>query len=198
MASTTAAPHPLGRPRDPRIDTAVLVAVVELLEETGYQGLTIAAVAARAGTTKPAVYRRWPSKAQLVYEAVFPIEDQDLVPDGDDLVADLHRMATAALELFGRPAVRAAVPGLLADLSGRPGLHAELQLRFADPVWGRMHARIERAVASGQARPDADPDVLIDVLGGTAMMALAIRPGRAPDDLWIDRVVDLLTKGLLA
>jgi AcrR family transcriptional regulator len=197
MMPTTSKSLVLGRPRDPRIDTAVLLAVVELLEETGYQGLTIAAVAVRAGTTKPAIYRRWPSKPQLVYQAVFPIEDQDLVPDSDDLVVDLHTMVAAVLELFGRPAVRAAVPGLLADFSGRPDLHAELQLRFVVPVWGMMHARIERAIASGQARPDADPDVLIDVIGGTTMMALAIRPGRALDDHWVDQVVALLTRGLL-
>ena len=198
MAPTATNHQVLGRPRDTRIDTAVLLAAVELLEETGYQGLTMAAVAARAGTTKPAVYRRWPSKAQLVYEAVFPLEDQDLIPDGDDLAVDLRTMVVAALELFSRPAVRAAVPGLLADFSGSPGMHAELQLRLAVPVWGMMHARIERAIASGQARPDADPDVLIDVIGGTTMMALAIRPGRALDDLWVEQVVALLTRGLLA
>ena len=198
MVPTTTTSHLPGRPRDPRIDTAVLLAVVELLQEKGYRGLTIAAVAERAGTTKPAVYRRWPSKAQLVYEAVFPIGDRDLVPDGDDLVADLHTMVVGALELFTRPAVIAAVPGLLADFMVRPGSHEELQLRFAVPVWGRMCARIERAIASGEARPDADPDVLIDVIGGTTMMALAIRPGRALDELWVERVVALLTRGLLA
>ena len=62
-----------GRPRDPRIDGAVLRATVELLSETGYPGLLVSAIAERAGTSKPAIYRRWPSKAHLVHEAVFPL-----------------------------------------------------------------------------------------------------------------------------
>ena len=65
---------PAGRPRDQRIDDAVLAATAELLQEVGYAGLSIAAVAARAGTHKPAIYRRWPTKAQLVHEAAFPDE----------------------------------------------------------------------------------------------------------------------------
>ena len=44
----------------------------ELLEEVGYLQLTIGAIADRAGTNKPAIYRRWPTKAHLVHEAVFP------------------------------------------------------------------------------------------------------------------------------
>ncbi len=61
-----------GRPRDPRIDAAILRATADLLVEIGYANLTMAAVAERAGTTKTALYRRWSSKAELVHEAAFP------------------------------------------------------------------------------------------------------------------------------
>ena len=61
-----------GRPRDPRIDAAILRATVDLLVQIGYSNLTMAAVAERAGTTKTALYRRWSSKAELVHEAAFP------------------------------------------------------------------------------------------------------------------------------
>ena len=64
--------RPQGRPRDSRIDDAVLRATVELLDEIGYARLTIPLVATRAGATPPAVYRRFPTKLELVYEAVFP------------------------------------------------------------------------------------------------------------------------------
>ena len=60
-----------GRPRNPQIDEDVLRAAAELVVEVGYADLTIAAIAARAGTSKPAIYRRWPSKAHLVHEAAF-------------------------------------------------------------------------------------------------------------------------------
>ena len=57
-----------GRPRDPRIDDAVIEATIDLLEQVGYLQLTISAIADRAGTNKPAIYRRWPTKAHLVHE----------------------------------------------------------------------------------------------------------------------------------
>ena len=72
-----------GRPRDPRIDGAVLRATVELLAETGYPGLLVSAIAQRAGTSKPAIYRRWPSKAHLVHEAVFPSAPRPKFPIPD-------------------------------------------------------------------------------------------------------------------
>src|SRR3954462_10703730 len=71
-----------GRPRDRRIDRAVLAATADLLVDVGYADLTVAAVAERARTTKPAIYRRWRSKAHLVHEAAFPaVGDRVHVPD---------------------------------------------------------------------------------------------------------------------
>src|SRR5262245_65381251 len=64
------APGRAGRPRDARLDAAIEAAAFELIAEAGYNGLSIKAVAERAGTTTPAVYRRWSSKAELVLSAV--------------------------------------------------------------------------------------------------------------------------------
>ena len=63
-----------GRPRDARIDAAIIAATRELLLESGYAALTLSAIAARAGTTTAALYRRWSGKAQLVHEAVLQID----------------------------------------------------------------------------------------------------------------------------
>src|SRR5689334_9907 len=82
-----------GRPRDRRIDRAVLAATADLLVEAGYADLTIAAVAERAGTTKPAIYRRWRGKAHLVHEAAFPATgDRVSVPQTGRLEDDLRTM----------------------------------------------------------------------------------------------------------
>ena len=118
------APAGTGRPRDPRIDGAVLEATVELLEEVGYLQLTIGAIAERAGTNKPAIYRRWPTKAHLVHEAVFPIQDPATLSlgdgdgDGGDLRRDVRAAVAVGVELLGRPAARAALPGLLSSVVG--------------------------------------------------------------------------------
>ncbi|MDT5147188.1 MAG: hypothetical protein QOC58_1833, partial [Mycobacterium sp.] len=101
-----------GRPRDTRIDGAVLRATVELLAESGYPGLSVAAIAERAGTSKPAIYRRWPSKAHLVHEAVFPVGAATVIPGSGSPPADLREMVRRTMAVLTTPAARAALPGL--------------------------------------------------------------------------------------
>ena len=98
-----------GRPRDARIDDAVLRATVELLEEIGYTRLTIPLVAARAGSTPPAVYRRFPTKIELVYEAVFPNLPSAESLLADDLESGVRALIRASIALFSRPAVNTAI-----------------------------------------------------------------------------------------
>ena len=78
-----------GRPRDPRIDAAILRATTDLLVEIGYSNLTMAAVAERAGTTKTALYRRWSSKAELVHEAAFPAAPTAIATPPGDICAPM-------------------------------------------------------------------------------------------------------------
>ena len=115
MVSTPPSPPSLsnstGRPRDPRIDSAVLQAATELLEEVGYLQVTIGAIAERAGTDKPAIYRRWPTKAHLVHEAVFPAQDPATFQPGGDLRSDIRYLVAIGVELLGRPAARAGASG---------------------------------------------------------------------------------------
>ncbi|MGH3554699.1 MAG: TetR/AcrR family transcriptional regulator, partial [Mycobacterium sp.] len=121
-----------GRPRDPRIDAAILSATAELLVQIGYSNLTLAAVAQRAGTTKTALYRRWSSKAELVHEAAFPVAPTALARPAGDMAADVRAMIAAARDVFTTPVVRAALPGLVADMSADSGLNARVMSRFAD------------------------------------------------------------------
>lgn len=120
-----------GRPRDPRIDAAILAATADLLVQIGYSNLTLAAVAERAGTTKTALYRRWSSKAELVHEAAFPVAPTALVSPAGDMAADLQAMIAAARDVFTTPVVRAALPGLVADMSADAELNARVMSRFA-------------------------------------------------------------------
>ena len=93
-----------GRPRDPRIDAAILRATADLLVEIGYSNLTMAAVADRAGTTKTALYRRWSSKAELVHEAAFPAAPTAIETPPGDITADI-RIIGALQESPGGPPV---------------------------------------------------------------------------------------------
>src|SRR4051794_30907548 len=92
VPSTAAEPVPRrrGRPRAVDIDERVLEAAQAIEREFGYHGTTIEAIAERAGVARTAIYRRWPNKAVLLYEAMIGPEGQRVpVPDTGDVDADL-------------------------------------------------------------------------------------------------------------
>lgn len=186
-----------GRPRDPRIDAAVLSATVELLAETGYSSLLVSAIAARAGTSKPAIYRRWPSKAHLVHEAVFPIGAATELPDTGSLPEDLHEMVCRSTTFLSTPPARAALPGLVAEMAADPTLHSALLERFADVIGGGLTALLERAVARGEIRSGVTAAELTEAIAGITLMGLLTRPDEL-DDNWVDRTTTLLLKGISA
>jgi AcrR family transcriptional regulator len=185
-----------GRPRDPRIDEAVLQATADLLEEVGYLQLTIAAIAERAGTTKPALYRRWPTKAHLVHEAVFPVQAPSGLPDSGDLSTDVRMLVAVGVDLLARPAARAALPGLMAEMSGDPALHADILGRFADGSWGWLQRRLERAIDSGEARADLAASRVLELIAGSTLIATMIRPHDELDAAWIDQTADIIMRGI--
>ncbi len=139
-----------GSRRDPAIDTAVLAATRRLLVEHGYSATTIDLIAATAGVSRPAVYRRWSSKAQLVHEAVFP--DLGPEPPEDDFVAEITRLCAGAVRMYGDPAVREAIPGLMVDLRSDRRLRKVLSDRLEAAARSQLAARVEDAAAAGVAR----------------------------------------------
>lgn len=186
-----------GRPRDPRIDGAVLRATVELLAETGYPGLSVAAIAERAGTSKPAIYRRWPSKAHLVHEAVFPIGAATGIPDTGTVPDDLREMVRRAMTFLTTPAARAALPGLVGEMAADPTLHSALLERFAGIFAGGLAQWLEDAAARGEVRAEVSAAELAEAIAGVTLIGLLTR-GSELDDAWVDRTTTLLLKGIRA
>ncbi len=184
-----------GRPRDPRIDVAILRATADLLVEIGYPSLTMAAVAARAGTTKTALYRRWSSKAELVHEAVFPAVPTAIQAPSGDVTADLRAMIEAARDVFTSPVVHAALPGLLADMSADDALSARVRARFND-LFEAVRVRLRDAVDRGEVRPEIDPDTLVDLIGGATLLAVLQGPGRSLGAVWVDDTTSILLHGI--
>jgi AcrR family transcriptional regulator len=183
-----------GRPRDTRIDDAVLRATVELLDEIGYARLTIPLVAARAGATAPAVYRRFPTKVELVYEAVFPTPPTTELPLTGDVQTAIRGLLLASIELFSSPAVHTAMSGLMAELPAEPGLSARLLGRLQGSTYVRLQDFLDAAAADGRAAPGVDARILLDTLGGAVMMALANE--RTLDEHWVEQTTSLIVSGL--
>ena len=183
-----------GRPRDSRIDDAVLRATVELLDEIGYARLTIPLVAARAGATPPAVYRRFPTKVELVYEAVFPTPPEADLPLTGDVDTAIRGLLVASIELFASPAVHTAMSGLMAELPAEPGLSARLLGRLQGSTYVQLQRFLDEAAAAGRTAPGVDARLLLDTIGGTVMMALANE--RTLDSNWVDQATSLIVTGL--
>ena len=185
----------LGRPRNPRIDDSVLRATVELLGTSGYAALSVDAIAKRAATSKPAIYRRWPSKAHLVHEAVFPISEATELPDTGSLAGDVREMVRRTTGVLTTPAARAALPGLLAEMATDPTLHAKLLGRFGDVTSRGMTDRLNDAVRRGEVRADVTAAELVEAIAGMALMAIVTRNDDL-DDAWVERTATLITKGI--
>jgi AcrR family transcriptional regulator len=196
-APTASGAASAGRPLDPELSRAILDATIEVLAEDGYGRLSLEAVAQRAGVHRPAIYRRWPTKADLVAAAVVSIAD--VLPDPatgsarDDLVDFVRQVAT---RLRRDPRSRIGLM-LMAELAVDPDLVALVNSRMVWSWRGLLRTIFERGVAAGQLRGDLHPDAVGDmVLGILYSRALSGRP--QPNRRESEQLVDTLLDGLRA
>lgn len=185
-----------GRPRDGRIDDAVLAATRELLADVGYARLRVGEVAQRAGTTKTAIYRRWSGKPDLVHDATFGVLST-LVADTGQVRTDLAAMVEQVRTVFNSPVTRAALAGLVGDMAADPQLHRQVIDGFSG-VFAAVHTRISAAVERGEMRQGVEPDRVIEVMGGAAMLRALLFPGTELDEQWSADLLAILTEGVLA
>ncbi|NUS42724.1 MAG: TetR/AcrR family transcriptional regulator [Mycobacteriaceae bacterium] len=182
--------HRLGPHRDPAVDQAVLEAARQLLVERGYAATSIEAIAARAGVSRPAVYRRWPSRVHLIAQAVFPYVGDDDV--AGDLAAEVKKIIRGTFQLFDSPAARSAMPGLMAEMRADPMLYEQLSARLNTPT----RHELAEYLRTGAARPALDPNILLDTIAGAALFAMCIRDIHSAET-FASALEDLLLYGLL-
>ncbi|HEX2214428.1 MAG TPA: TetR/AcrR family transcriptional regulator, partial [Mycobacterium sp.] len=167
----------------------------ELLVEIGYNNLTMAAVAERAGTTKTALYRRWSSKAELVHEAAFPATPSAIETPPGDFGADLRAMLEVTREIFTSPVVRAALPGLIADMTADADLAGRVAARFGGVIVA-MQERLNDAIERGEVRRGVASERLVDFIGGATLLAVLQSPGDLTETDWVDSVSEILLHGI--
>lgn len=153
----------LGRRRDPAKDQQILDAAVEVLAETGFDGMTIDMVATRAKAGKATLYRRWSSKSELVLDAIGCMKSADLAPDV------LPDTGTLRGDLVGMIKPRSAddadrrlrvMAGVAALLTREPELTEAAADVLMAPRIAAIRLILERALARGEIRADADLDSL--------------------------------------
>jgi hypothetical protein len=138
-----------------------------------------------------AIYRRWPSRIEIIEQAVFPgIPPVTVRPTGD-LRRDLRRFIRAYLSASGAPAARAAMPGLLAAHQ-RPGRSGAAETWLAVST-RPLFVDILRETPSGSVDPTVDPDDVFDLLLG-AILARTFVPTVVHRNRPIERLVDLMLR----
>lgn len=183
-----------GRPRNPEIDTAVVRATLTLLGESGYGRLALEDVARRAGTTKPAIYRRWPSRQRLVLAALGERLGEARAPDTDCTLCDLDECLKLFVAAFRRMPPGVIGP-LFADCAGDPELQAAFMTTLFDPPRAAVRETLERARAKGDLRDDVDLDLILDLIGSLVHYRALF--GHAPtSDVEIERAVEALLQGI--
>ncbi|WP_225729056.1 MULTISPECIES: TetR/AcrR family transcriptional regulator [unclassified Nocardia] len=136
------------RRRGAELEQAILRAAADELLESGYPGMTMDAVARRAGTNKNAIYRRWPHRAALGVAAYKQLSTAALiVPDTGDLRTDALELLRGANSHLASP-LGEILRNLLAELAPEPGLLAQLRERSGEAPWLMI---LDRAIARGQA-----------------------------------------------
>ena len=164
----------IGRPRDPDMDRAILRATIQLLSEVGYVRVSVAEVARRAGVSKPAIYRRWSQKSQLVVEAMVtqmrPGKEHDSGSAADDLVA----LTEGLIDVLTRTPLGRVLPGLVAEMAADAMLATSYRDLIIKPNLEYWRAAVERGIARGEFSEDTDVDFVLNTLAGPLYFCLLI------------------------
>jgi AcrR family transcriptional regulator len=186
----------VGRPRDRQIDAAVLDATIAVLDQVGYGRLTLEEVARRAGTTKPAIYRRWSGRPRLVLAALSRRLGEARAPDTGCTLCDLDECLKVFVAAFRRMPPGVIGP-LFADCAGDRELRAAFMLTLFDPPRAAVRETLERAHARGDLRDDVDTELVLDLIGSLVHYRALF--GHAPtSNAEIERAVAALLQGIAA
>jgi AcrR family transcriptional regulator len=184
----------VGRPRDPQIDAVVLGATLAVLDEVGYGRLTLEEVARRAGATKPAIYRRWPSRQRLVLAALDQRVGEARAPDTGCTLCDLDECLKLFVAAFRRMPPDVIGP-LFADCAGDRDLRMAFMTTLFEPPRAAVKETLDRAHARGDLRKDVDRDLILDLIGSLVHYRTLFGHARTTN-AEIERAVEALLQGI--
>jgi AcrR family transcriptional regulator len=143
------------RRRGAALESAILEATLADLAEVGYARLSVERVAERAGASKASLYRRWPSKVELVMDAVYHVfPDPASVPDTGSLRGDLLALLRAVADQLAGPAGQ-ALGGVFSDALGDPDKARQVRSYARGNSQVTMREVVRRAVDRGEVDPAA-------------------------------------------
>lgn len=182
--------------RSERSRRAILDATIQLLAEVGFVRLSVEAIAAKAGVGKQTIYRWWPSKGAVVFDALLSegtgAEEVPLqLPDTGDLVADLRSVLEGSIEELTHPERGPLLRTITAEVQHDQALAEELLERLLRPQFDASIERIRLGQQAGQVEADLDPRIVMETLYGAVFHRWLLRT--APfEDGYVDNLLDVV------
>ncbi|HTX94594.1 MAG TPA: TetR/AcrR family transcriptional regulator [Mycobacterium sp.] len=174
-------------PWSPR-EAQLLAVTLQLLQEHGYDRLTVDAVATAARASKSTVYRRWPSKAELVLAAFIEgVRQVAVAPNTGTLRGDLLQLGEMCCQEGRQHA--STIRAVLVETSRHPALKEAMQHQFLDQRKALIQHVLQQAVDRGEIVQEAISDELWDLLPGYLIFR-SITSGRPPTRRTVQVLVD--------
>ena len=174
-------------PWSPR-EAELLAVTLQLLQEHGYDRLTVDAVATTARASKATVYRRWPSKAELVLAAFIEgVRQVAVPPNTGTLRGDLLKLGEVCCQQAHQQA--STIRAVLVEVSRHPALNDAMQHQFVDRRKALMQHVLCQAVDRGEITEAAITEDLWDLLPGYLIFR-SIVPDRPPTARTVQALVD--------
>ena len=188
--------HRGGRPRDPSRDEAIRGALLRLLGEVGYGGLTMDALAQAAGVGKATIYRRWRTKQDLIVDSISDLGSLLTVPPDTGSLRDDPRQFMHLLAETTRSPVGAMLRSLVPAMHHHPELRAAYR---AGPltVWRNAYAQMwARAEARGEVPPGLASSPLAETTSALIVQRWLLTD-EPVDEEYADQVLDTVVMPLL-
>jgi AcrR family transcriptional regulator len=176
-----------GRPRNEDADRDIVAATLRLLAEQGYDRTSMEAVAAEADVTPATVYRRWPSKAELVCAALSAYPDDAYAAAPEDVRGFLVNMLSAFREGIQACDGVAICSSLYLNRHDHPEMLEQFRAAVVAPRVERMSSVLESAVAAGKVREGIDVEMVVSMLFGAGIQR--ILTGHTLPREWPERAV---------
>lgn len=175
-----------GRPRRADLDAALVEAAGQILLERGFEELSVDGLVKRAGTTRPAFYRRYRNLGDLLVQLLLgqhAIRLEEIFDTGG-LESDLVAVQRDQLAFFTEPLVRRSLPGVVASLRADEELRQTFYEGFLFPRRRSTGLILQRGLARGEIRPGFDPEWICDLLTGPFLLRVVFPgTGRLDEEL---------------
>ena len=181
----------------PAVTEAIAHAVLAELTEQGYARLSMEAVAKRAGVGKSALYRRWPSKQEMVTSVISEATVEQAPPTADtgSLRGDLRETVDALMAWLTHPPFARILPDLVAEMARNPALGDVVDAVVCGPRRELAATMFRRAAERGELRADIDLEIALDLFAAAVYWRLVVRAAPAEPG-YTDKLIDTVLRGI--